>query len=104
MNRRHFILSGALAANAGSWPAAGARAAPGKAPVILVLGDSLSAEYGLKRGEGFIVITGDVGAGKTTLVKRLIATIDPNKIVAAHVVTTRCAACRWPAPRTTCCK
>src|SRR6478609_3772930 len=44
--------------------------------------------YGLKRGEGFIVITGDVGAGKTTLVKRLIATIDPAKIVAAHVVTT----------------
>jgi putative secretion ATPase (PEP-CTERM system associated) len=44
--------------------------------------------YGLTRGEGFIVITGDVGAGKTTLVKRLIATIDPNKIVAAHVVTT----------------
>jgi type II secretory pathway predicted ATPase ExeA len=42
----------------------------------------------LKRGEGFIVITGDVGAGKTTLVKRLIATIDPGKIVAAHVVTT----------------
>ena len=44
--------------------------------------------YGLTRGEGFIVITGDVGAGKTTLVKRLIATIDPKKIVAAHVVTT----------------
>jgi putative secretion ATPase (PEP-CTERM system associated) len=44
--------------------------------------------YGLKRGEGFIVITGDVGAGKTTLVKRLIATVDPNKVVAAHVVTT----------------
>ena len=44
--------------------------------------------YGLKRGEGFIVITGDVGAGKTTLVKRLIATIDPTKIIAAHVVTT----------------
>jgi len=44
--------------------------------------------YGLARGEGFIVITGDVGAGKTTLVKRLIATIDPQKIIAAHVVTT----------------
>src|SRR5262249_20035122 len=44
--------------------------------------------YGLARGEGFIVITGDVGAGKTTLVKRLIATIDANKIIAAHVVTT----------------
>lgn len=44
--------------------------------------------YGLQRGEGFIVITGDVGAGKTTLVKRLIAKIDPKKVVAAHVVTT----------------
>src|SRR5579863_5458689 len=44
--------------------------------------------YGLTRGEGFIIITGDVGAGKTTLVKRLIATIDPTRIVAAHVVTT----------------
>lgn len=44
--------------------------------------------YGLNRGEGFIVITGDVGAGKTTLVKRLIATIDDSKIIAAHVVTT----------------
>src|SRR5689334_18643597 len=44
--------------------------------------------YGLARGEGFIVITGDVGAGKTTLVRRLIATIDSRKIVAAHVVTT----------------
>ena len=36
--------------------------------------------YGLQRGEGFIVITGDVGAGKTTLVKRLIAQIDPKKV------------------------
>jgi general secretion pathway protein A len=44
--------------------------------------------YGLTRGEGFIIITGDVGAGKTTLVKRLIATIDAKRIVAAHVVTT----------------
>lgn len=44
--------------------------------------------YGLTRGEGFIIITGDVGAGKTTLVKRLIATIDPTRIIAAHVVTT----------------
>ena len=44
--------------------------------------------YGLSRGEGFIVVTGDIGAGKTTLVKRLIASIDAQRIVAAHVVTT----------------
>src|SRR5579862_4495041 len=44
--------------------------------------------YGLNRGEGFIVITGDIGAGKTTIVKRLLASIDQRKISAAHVVTT----------------
>lgn len=44
--------------------------------------------YGLNRGEGFIVITGDIGAGKTTLVSRLCASVDPRKILAAHVVTT----------------
>jgi general secretion pathway protein A len=44
--------------------------------------------YGLSRGEGFIVITGEVGAGKTTIVQRLCATVDRNEVVAAHVVTT----------------
>src|SRR6266853_480352 len=44
--------------------------------------------YGISRGEGFIVITGEVGAGKTTLVKQLCATLDPRNIIAAHVVTT----------------
>jgi general secretion pathway protein A len=44
--------------------------------------------YGLNRGEGFIVITGDVGAGKTTIVQRLCATMDRNRVVAAHIVTT----------------
>jgi putative secretion ATPase (PEP-CTERM system associated) len=44
--------------------------------------------YGLSRGEGFIVITGEVGAGKTTIVQRLCATIDRDQVVAAHVVTT----------------
>lgn len=44
--------------------------------------------YGLSRGEGFIVITGEVGAGKTTIVQRLCATVDREKVVAAHVVTT----------------
>jgi general secretion pathway protein A len=44
--------------------------------------------YGVNRGEGFIIITGEIGAGKTTLVKHLCACIDVRRIVAAHVVTT----------------
>ena len=45
--------------------------------------------YGLNRGEGFIVITGEIGAGKTTLVKHLCASVDEKKITVAHVVTTK---------------
>ena len=45
--------------------------------------------YGLYQGEGFIIITGDVGAGKTTLVEHLIATIDPKSHATAKVVTTQ---------------
>jgi len=46
-------------------------------------------EYGLYQGEGFIVITGEVGAGKTTLVRSLLANLDPSKVVAAHLVSTQ---------------
>jgi len=46
-------------------------------------------EYGLYQGEGFIVITGEVGAGKTTLVRSLLANLDQNKVVAAHLVSTQ---------------
>ena len=45
--------------------------------------------YGLAQGEGFIVITGDVGAGKTTLVSHLMATIDKARLTAANIVTTK---------------
>ena len=45
-------------------------------------------EYGLYQGEGFIVITGEVGAGKTTVVRNLMAHLDPSKVVAAHLVST----------------
>ena len=45
--------------------------------------------YGLAQGEGFIVITGEVGAGKSTLVGHLMATIDTARLTAAHVVTSR---------------
>ncbi|AKU23065.1 XrtA-associated ATPase [Massilia sp. MB5] len=45
-------------------------------------------EYGLSQGEGFIVITGEVGAGKTTLVRNLFNQIETDRIVAAHIVNT----------------
>lgn len=44
--------------------------------------------YGLAQGEGFVVITGEVGAGKSTLVAYLMATIDPARMKAATVVTS----------------
>jgi acyl-CoA thioesterase-1 len=58
VNRRHFILTGTVAGFAGYWPMvqaqAQAQAGAARKPVILIVGDSLSAEYGLKRGEGWV--------------------------------------------------
>jgi putative secretion ATPase (PEP-CTERM system associated) len=45
--------------------------------------------YGLHHAEGFIVITGEVGAGKTILVDNLLATIDATSFVTAKIVTSR---------------
>ncbi len=45
--------------------------------------------YGLSQQEGFIVITGEVGAGKTTLVEQLWAQLDRRTYVIARVVTTQ---------------
>ncbi|MCB1934944.1 MAG: XrtA-associated ATPase [Nitrosomonas sp.] len=45
-------------------------------------------EYGLSQGEGFIVLTGEVGAGKTTLARNLIRNLESKKIVAAQIVST----------------
>ncbi|MEO1489919.1 MAG: XrtA/PEP-CTERM system-associated ATPase, partial [Pseudomonadota bacterium] len=44
--------------------------------------------YGLNQGEGFIVITGEVGAGKSTLVAHLMERIDRDALTVAHVVTS----------------
>jgi len=45
--------------------------------------------YGLSQAEGFIVITGGIGTGKTTLVRSLLAELDPDTVVAAQLVTTQ---------------
>lgn len=44
--------------------------------------------YGLHQGEGFIVVTGEVGCGKTTLINHLLSQIDQTKFVVAHIVST----------------
>jgi acyl-CoA thioesterase-1 len=100
VNRRHFILSGALAGSGGSWIAAQAQAATAKRPVILILGDSLSAEYGLKRGEGWVPllekrlidqkvaatvinasISGDTTSGGRARLPNLLAQHQPTHLV-----------------------
>ncbi|TAK93307.1 MAG: DUF2075 domain-containing protein [Aquabacterium sp.] len=46
-------------------------------------------KFGLYQAEGFIVVTGDIGAGKTTLVRTLLSDIDNEKVVAAQLVSTQ---------------
>lgn len=49
-------------------------------------------EYGLHQNEGFIVITGEIGAGKTTLVRGLLDKLDPDTVIAAQLVSTQLGA------------
>ncbi len=44
--------------------------------------------YGMNQGEGFIVITGEVGAGKSTLVAHLMERINPEELTVAQIVTS----------------
>ena len=46
-------------------------------------------DYGMHQNEGFIVITGEVGAGKTTIVRGMLDSLDQKKVVAAHLVSTQ---------------
>ena len=46
-------------------------------------------KFGVHQQEGFIVVTGDIGAGKTTIVRTLLQSLDPDKVVAAQVVNTQ---------------
>ncbi len=46
-------------------------------------------EYGVQSGEGFIVVTGEVGAGKTTLVQGLLSSLRTKPIITANIVSTQ---------------
>jgi len=46
-------------------------------------------EYGLHQNEGFIVVTGEIGAGKTTIVRGLLDSLDKDRVVAAQIVSTQ---------------
>lgn len=52
LNRRHFNAIALLGGLTGSWSAL----AQGSDPVLLIVGDSLSAEYGLRRGTGWVAL------------------------------------------------
>ena len=45
--------------------------------------------YGIEQREGFIVITGGIGTGKTMLVRALFGEIENREIMAAQLVTTQ---------------
>lgn len=44
--------------------------------------------FGLQQGEGFIVITGEIGAGKSTLINRLLDELDRNTTEVAYITTS----------------
>ena len=46
-------------------------------------------QFGIHQGEGFIVVTGKIGTGKSTLVAQLLAQLDTDKVVASQIVTTQ---------------
>jgi len=48
-------------------------------------------QYGLDQGEGFIVITGPIGTGKTTIARNLLSQIGDENIAVAQLVTTKLA-------------
>lgn len=46
--------------------------------------------YGITQGEGFVVVTGEVGAGKTTLIRTLLQELSQDrKLVIGQLVTTQ---------------
>jgi putative secretion ATPase (PEP-CTERM system associated) len=46
-------------------------------------------QYGVHQAEGFIVVTGEIGAGKTTLVRTLLEGLDSSQVKAAQIASTQ---------------
>jgi UDP-N-acetylglucosamine 2-epimerase len=46
-------------------------------------------KFGVYQSEGFVVVTGEIGAGKTTLVGMLLSEVDRERIVPAQIVSTQ---------------
>jgi general secretion pathway protein A len=46
-------------------------------------------EYGISARKGFIVLTGEVGTGKTTLLRRALASFDQNRVFTSFVFNPR---------------
>jgi acyl-CoA thioesterase-1 len=95
-NRRHFNAIALCAGAAGLWPAL----ALAREPVVLIVGDSLSSEYGLRRGTGWVAllenrlqaerlparvvnasISGDTTAGGRSRLPALLRTHRPAVVV-----------------------
>lgn len=98
--RRDFIVTGMVALLGGPAWAQQAAKRTSKAPVILVVGDSLSAEYGLARGSGWVTlleqrlaqekmaatvinasVSGDTTAGGRARLAALLKTHQPTLVV-----------------------
>ena len=95
-----LIAAAFIAAAAPPAPALGATAKPALVPVILVVGDSLSAEYGLARGSGWVAlleqrlmlekiaakvvnasISGDTTSGGRSRLPSLLAQHKPSHVI-----------------------
>ena len=46
-------------------------------------------EYGVSRNDGFIVITGEIGAGKTTVLRGLLDSLADSDVIVGQLVTTQ---------------
>lgn len=46
-------------------------------------------EFGIGKKEGFIVVTGDIGAGKTTLIEHLFANLDDDSLHTARLSSSQ---------------